>query len=189
MTDGSFTITAAQLVVGAVLLGCGLWIRGVRSGKPGWKTALCVAAVTYSAWVLAVTVLPLTFGRPGFSMAADPDWRNSVNLVPLRTIRLYLRSSLVDVARVNLLENLALLAPLGCAVPLLWKRADSWLRVALVGALSATAIELLQFARRYVLGMAGRSVDIDDVILNTVGVMLGYALYRIVRALRKPLEQ
>lgn len=183
MTDVSLTIGAMPLLLGALLLAGFVGWRDVRRGARFGRTTLDVAAIVYFAGVLAVTVFPMVIGRPAFSMAADPGWRDSVNLVPFRTIELYLRSSLTGVARVNLLGNLALLAPMGLMLPLRWRRFGGWWRIALAGVVCATSIELLQFARKYVLGMPGRSVDVDDVILNTLGVLLAFTVFKVAQAL------
>jgi len=181
VTGTGYTLTAGPVMLGAFLLAAVAGIVTARRGASRSRTALVIAAVVYSAWVLALTVFPLTFGALAFNMSADPYWRNSVNLVPFRTIELYLTTDLVGVARINLLGNLALLAPMGFVAPALSRRLDGWWRIALLGLASAGAIELMQFARRYVLGMTGRSADIDDVILNALGALLGYALLRLVR--------
>lgn len=181
--DAEFTISAGPVMLGAFVLAALVGIRGARRGSRRSRIALEIAAVIYSAFVLVLTVFPLTFGTLAFNMSADPYWRNSVNLVPFRTIELYLTTSAVraGVRNANLLGNLLLLAPMGFVAPALSRRLDGWWRIAALGLMSAGAIELMQFARKYVLGMTGRSVDIDDVILNAAGALIGYALLRLVR--------
>lgn len=191
MSDGGYTLGPAPLMIGAVILALVVCAYRARKGNSHARVAAIGAFVVYVAGVLAMTVFPLHFGRPAFSMAADPLWRDSVNLVPFRTITLYLRSLLLDaqlsrpqlaaIARANLLGNLALLAPVGLLAPAVWPHVRRWWRVAMLGVVAATSIEALQFARRFVLGMAGRSIDIDDVLLNAVGALLGYAVFIIVR--------
>ena len=43
-------------------------------------------------------------------------------------------------------------------------------------------IELLQLVANAAVGVNYRSVDVDDVILNTIGALVGYALFLGVRA-------
>ena len=65
--------------------------------------------------------------------------------------------------------NIGMFVPIGFFTALLWKDA-TWYRCALVGFLSSGAIETVQL-------FVGRVSDIDDVILNTIGALLGYLLY------------
>ncbi len=181
--DVGYTLSAGPVLLGAFAIAVLVGMRGARRDARRSRIALEMAAVIYTAVVLALTVLPLTFGRFAFNMSADPYWRSSVNLVPFRTIELYLTSSYLGagIKGANLLGNLLLLTPAGFVAPALSRRLDGWWRIAVLGLVSAGAIEVMQFARKYVLGMTGRSVDIDDVILNAAGALIGYGLLRLVR--------
>lgn len=69
----------------------------------------------------------------------------------------------------NVLGNLAVFLPMGFFVPILKGPWTSAFRVALVCMILSLAIETLQYD-------SGRRVaDIDDVLLNTLGGILGYA--------------
>lgn len=82
----------------------------------------------------------------------------------------------------NLVGNTAMFIPTGIILPILYKRLNSFWKVTAAGALISLSIEILQ------LPFASRASDIDDVILNTCGVMIGYGIYalfkRIFRAKR-----
>ncbi|MBN2247327.1 MAG: VanZ family protein [Coriobacteriia bacterium] len=164
--------------LGAILVVHG-WLTGARRRT----IASRVFGVVYGSWVVSMTLLPFLPGPLGSGAGLDPYWRNSVNLVPGETIELYLTSDLGHVAWQNLLGNLLLLVPLGALGPLAWRKLDRWGRVIGAGLGISVSIEVLQFAKRFfdMTGMT-RSVDIDDVLLNTAGVAIGYATYRIVRA-------
>lgn len=146
--------------------------------------------VFYGAWVISMTLLPFEVAPPGSGVGLDPYWRESVNLVPLRTIRLYLESDLGRVAWGNLLGNLLLLVPLGALGPWAWRKLDRWGRILGTGLCVSLGIEALQFSKRFIDALRmTRSVDIDDVILNTAGVALGYGLFVTVRALGRALRR
>lgn len=86
-----------------------------------------------------------------------------------RTLRFYLdRPSLTEAAK-EIGGNVALLAPLGVLLPIVVSRLRGPIRIALVGGFLSLAIETVQ-------GMfvVGRAFDVDDVILNTAGVLLAY---------------
>ncbi|MCM3745544.1 VanZ family protein [Sporosarcina luteola] len=103
------------------------------------------------------------------------DRQSSVNLFPFRTIMNYFQaneyvSGWSSVSLVNLLGNLFVFSPIGIFVPLLWRRMDSFKAIGFVGFAVTCFIEGTQY-------FIGRSTDIDDIILNTIGVMIGYGLY------------
>lgn len=179
--SGTAFLVALALAVIVLLHG---WITHARRRA----IASRLFGVFYGAWVVSMTLLPFEVAPPGSGVGLDPYWRESVNLVPLRTIRLYLKSDLGRVAWQNLLGNLLLLVPLGALGPWAWRRLDRWGRILGAGLCVSLGIEALQFSKRFIdaLGTT-RSVDIDDVLLNTAGVALGYTAFVVVRAIGRAL--
>lgn len=66
--------------------------------------------------------------------------------------------------------NVILFLPLGFLAPLLWSFWRQENRVVLLGFAVSLAIELLQM-------FCGRATDVDDLLMNTIGAMLGYLLF------------
>jgi glycopeptide antibiotics resistance protein len=100
-----------------------------------------------------------------------------VNFVPLRTILELARPEHVTQATRQLAGNVVLFVPFGVLLPIIWTRFRSMGQVLLAAVLASSAIEMLQL----VLGLTGllsRSVDVDDVILNTLGAALGWMVWR-----------
>ena len=94
-----------------------------------------------------------------------------VNFVPFKTIRSYLKySSGSENTMVNIAGNIFMFVPWGLGLPLLWRKCRSVWKVMLASVMLPIFIEFCQL-------FIGRSVDIDDVILNFVGGMLGGLLY------------
>ncbi|MES2436618.1 MAG: VanZ family protein [Patescibacteria group bacterium] len=96
---------------------------------------------------------------------------NPANFIPFKTILPYLfgHRGLV-IAGINLVGNIILLVPLGFLIPLIYKNI-TWKKSFLIAAASGLIIEVLQ-----VLLQVG-IFDIDDVILNAFGFMIGYWIY------------
>ena len=76
----------------------------------------------------------------------------------------------------NFAGNLLLLLPMGVLLPLLWAKFRSLKKLVMIGVTVSLAIELTQLIFAY-FGLGIRTPDIDDVILNTIGAMIGYSLY------------
>ena len=80
----------------------------------------------------------------------------------------------------NVFGNIMMFVPTGIVLPVLYKRLDNFFKVAGTGLLISLEIEILQ------LPFADRTSDVDDLILNTLGVVIGYVLFVIVRYAKKP---
>ena len=70
--------------------------------------------------------------------------------------------------------NIGIFLPVGFFVSLLWRK-PSWWRAILVGLFCSCGIEFVQI-------FALRRTDVDDILLNTMGALLGHILYRVFRA-------
>ncbi|MFI9802882.1 VanZ family protein [Streptomyces sp. NPDC052301] len=93
------------------------------------------------------------------------------NLHPGRSLKDYLEHAQVRDAIRQIGGNLLLGVPFGILVPVLAPRARGMFRVAALTALVMLTVELVQGAL-----ITGRAFDIDDVILNTAGALLGWLL-------------
>ncbi|MET8164262.1 VanZ family protein [Streptomyces sp. NPDC057456] len=93
------------------------------------------------------------------------------NLRPGDSLRAYLDQPELRDAVKQIGGNILLGVPFGVLVPVVAPRARGVLRVLL---LTATVMLLVEFAQGAV--VTGRAFDIDDVILNTTGALIGYLL-------------
>lgn len=71
------------------------------------------------------------------------------------------------------LGNLLLYIPFGLFVPLLWNKAKGW-RTPVLGFVLCLSIETIQL-------FIDRSLDANDLILNTAGAAVGYGLFALLR--------
>ena len=102
-----------------------------------------------------------------------------INLVPLDTLKLYGKlmhsnsAYLVRHAYINLIGNVVMFIPLGVFLPQIWPKLRSFFKVLLLAILVVLLVEGLQYLT------ALGSCDVDDVILNIPGVMLGFIFWRL----------
>lgn len=83
----------------------------------------------------------------------------------------------------NLLGNIILFLPLGILVPTLVTKGKGIVTLS-AGLLLSGLIEIGQF-----LVLSSRRADIDDIILNVLGAMIGYGIFRILNEIKgKPYE-
>lgn len=101
-----------------------------------------------------------------------------VNIVPLETIRGALRYGLDWQPGRVLLGNVLAFAPFGVFLPVIWPRWRSLISIVAAGLAISLALETVQLAASMLIGAPYRVADIDDIIINVLGVALGYGLYR-----------
>lgn len=138
-------------------------------------------------------MLWLLFDRSG-AIPGVPYWQqvsDNLNLIPFRTIGNYADILLrreyymekweaaaiyywqARQAVINLAGNVVMFVPLGFFVSAVWEKCRSFFRTVLCAAGMIVTVELLQLVT--LLG----SCDVDDLILNLVGVAVGYGLFRL----------
>lgn len=79
--------------------------------------------------------------------------------------------------KMNVIGNVAMFIPVGITLPFCFKKLNNPIKVTLVGFCYAVFIEISQ------LPLYQRCTDIDDVILNTTGVIIGSIVYFLVKVI------
>ena len=99
-----------------------------------------------------------------------------VNLIPL--VNLFDYESKRDLL-LNVIGNTAMFVPSGIVLPVVYKGLNTHRKVISAGIGISLCIEILQ------LPFYDRVSDIDDLILNTIGVIVGYGIYTLLQCVRK----
>ena len=98
-----------------------------------------------------------------------PFW---MNLKPFTFV-----NDFYDGWKTNVIGNIAMFIPVGIVWPFCFKKLNNPIKVTLVGFCYAVFIEISQ------LPLYQRCTDIDDVILNTTGVIIGSIVYFLVKVI------
>ncbi len=175
-----------------IILGviCYLIVRGILIGTKNkkhviwWKEIVSFLFVVYICMVVAVTLFPLPIGFP----SNIENLNRSVNIIPFASIikdinqigSAYDGDALFMIGLIvrNVGGNILLLMPLGFLAPILWDKYKKFKNTILLGFTISVSIELLQLIQSLFSGV-GRITDIDDVICNVIGCILGYFIYKI----------
>lgn len=104
----------------------------------------------------------------------NADWLRQVNLVPL------IGMPTIELSE-QFLGNILLGIPFGLGLPFVLGRAG--LIIVGLGAVFSIAVEAGQFLINVVYGFNYRFIDINDAILNFVGVLVGLAGFYVIRLL------
>jgi glycopeptide antibiotics resistance protein len=136
------------------------------SKAAGYIRAVMTALfILYLLLLVYLTLLSDHYNRRSFF--------RSINFVPFRTITNYLGAKINnDIIVTNLLGNIAAFVPMGFLVPFISKRVNKFYRVFLIAAGASMVIEVLQYV------LAAGAADVDDLILNSAGGLLGYLIYK-----------
>ncbi|MEU6196190.1 VanZ family protein [Streptomyces sp. NPDC047061] len=126
--------------------------------------AMTCAFVAMVAFAVVLAQLTLDPSPASVSIA-------HTNLHPGATLRIYLDQPAFRDAVKQIGGNVLLGVPFGILVPVLAPGARGVLRVLLLTAIVMLLVEMAQGAL-----VAGRAFDVDDVILNTTGALVGWLL-------------
>jgi glycopeptide antibiotics resistance protein len=122
-----------------------------------------------AAWLVGALAFTLRAAHP------LPGQVVTDNAIPFTTIRIYLDNLDSGFWVSQAAGNLLLFLPLGLFGPVALPWLSRWWRVLLVAFLFSASIEVAQ------LFVPDRSADVDDVMLNVTGALLGYWLLGILR--------
>lgn len=168
---GFFTV----FYIGILVLKC---LRGKNVFDIRFQITKFILA-EYLFCVLAVTLLPI------YIQLGEPvQWSDTtINFIPFHFVKDYTQliemdSFYLKVAVKNLLGNVVLFVPFGFLVPIVYEKFQSAKNVVWLSAVCSGLIELIQLVEMN-FGLAFRMTDIDDIILNVLGSIIGYYLYRI----------
>jgi glycopeptide antibiotics resistance protein len=120
----------------------------------------------YLMGVVSVVVFPFPISIP------NPDFKLRVNLFPFR----FGDCSFLVLCIRNIYENILLTIPFGFGINFIARVKPGnvvWLAIAV-----GLTFEITQLVISLIFKSAFRAVDINDVILNATGVVLGYGIYR-----------
>jgi len=157
--SASYAILFPVLLIGQYLMLRKSKGEGIIRGKAfflGWQifafVLICIFYITDASGILDMGGVNGQIFHPD-KINLIPFWRWRQNLDPK-----------------GLVLNILLFVPIGILLPLLWQRFQRWYAVVLTGAGLSLLIELSQL-------FTYRVTDIDDLMMNTLGALVGYISY------------
>ncbi|WP_224241501.1 VanZ family protein [Hyalangium gracile] len=165
---------------GVVIL---LWYLRTRHRLTVGRLIAVAMFAVYLLMVSSYTIFPLRFDSAYIeAFRSQTRLLDGVKLVPFRDMSLrYLTS-------VQGWGNLVLGIPWGFLYPFVVP-VLGWRAIARSGACFSAAIELTQLAISVLYGFAYRVTDINDFLLNVTGVLIGYALLRLLALIYRSLSR
>lgn len=118
----------------------------------------------YLCFVIDYTQFPIYTAESMRRVLGPLFWQNNFNLIPFKGFAL--ETSLL---------NILLTMPFGFGLPFVYK--TSFKRIVIASIVIGVIIESLQLIIGLINGFTFRIVDINDVIFNFIGSMIGYAIF------------
>ena len=111
---------------------------------------------------LYLNAMYIVVGVPGSQYIV---WDPTINLIPFQD---FSSSNVLGMAL-----NGVMFAPLGFLLPLIFERYRHWGRTLAAGFLTSLTVELIQL-------FTFRATDVDDLIMNTLGALVGFLLAKLI---------
>src|SRR5690606_29547924 len=132
--------------------------------------------VLYLTGVASQTIVPefviINDQLQAVDLGFNPD---RINLEPFNKIietQILVENGNISYLFIEVFGNICMFIPIGFFLPLLWKRFKNPFLTVIVCLLISFGIETIQL-------ILPRGTDVDDIILNTSGGLIGYILYSV----------
>ena len=162
-----FTIESRVVLIPLAILGLiTLLVWSFR--KKHVKAAQTILLLSFGIYLLGVlhfVFFPIDVNLGKY--ANQVPWWRTINFIPILTIDVY-----------SFVLNVVMFLPFGCYLPFL-KPSITKKEVLKLGLQFSQILELIQLLVRTTLG-SGRSTDVNDLLANAFGALLGFLLVRFV---------
>ena len=192
MASGSFfgyflQVLPISLITGAVYaVWRAAYLRRKKRKTDFGKELFLTVFVCYLSGLFNLLLLPINFWLTVFDGVLTGVWRQPgrffhyAEIIRVPFIVKYCRGEAAATSRAigMLVGNFLMFVPFGFCLPLLTKKVNIK-SIFFIAALTPLAVELLQY-------IPGRSLDVDDLICNFLGILIGFfAAYPLIRRRRK----
>lgn len=143
--------------------------KGIKITRQlGYLGLICSFFIVLIATILFIPIIN-TFTNLTFNLGSN------LNLIPFGWLR---EPDVINQIINEVLPNVIMLIPLGFFLPIVFKKMRKIYNTAIIVFLTTVSVELIQY-------FVGRSTDIDDIILNILGGIIGYGIFIVFNRLFK----
>lgn len=151
--------------------------------KKGNRRAIYISRILFLVYlVVLIWLIVFKYPIPVLKSIMD-EWElgnakmgvATANLTPFKTIQMYIKYYHSLNGFDNLFGNVLVFVPLGVLIPSAFRNADRWWEILLHSFWLSLCLELFQLVSHF------GAFDVDDIILNTLGGILGFGVFLIIR--------
>lgn len=167
-----------EIFIGTYLIICTIFYFFYRR-KNRYCNYWCIAAlILYIFALIKITVFPIYIFEENYVQKLQNEFSLSpYQIIPFKTIKNCL---LTSAWKVQIIGNILLLMPIPLFIGFLSKN-FSIKKTLLAGIFTSISIELIQFITNVITQFPNRVADIDDILLNTVGIILGSIVFLVIK--------
>lgn len=137
------------------------------------KKILISLFIVYMTVVVSITIFPVII-LPNVMLIHD----KSIILIPFTTIIDFFTNAALETIILQIFGNIIMTIPYGIFIPFIVKR-KRWYHYLMYTLALPLAIELTQLIICVSTNSFYRTFDVDDIILNSIGIIIGYGVYKI----------
>lgn len=154
-----------------------LW--GIKNKYSFGKHIVIFMFSLYIGFVISLTIFPLPFQKEVIEMNQQAKYMHN-NFIPFKSICQLIKTGNMYIIIRNILGNIALFMPLGFILPLISKRKLTIKSISIIGLMSSIGVEFIQYCISLILGYTYKITDVDDIILNFIGAILGFIALKLI---------
>ena len=150
-----------------------IYIRKNKISYNWYHEIVLLFFIIFVVGLSSQTIIPkFEFGINGFIIISNRV--HETNLIPFKVLietyeEVFLNNN-INYFIINFLGNIIMFIPFGFIIPLLWNISNR--RVIIIGFCISLFIEISQL-------FLSRGTDVDDLILNTLGVLFGLIIFKL----------
>lgn len=122
-------------------------------------------------YVLYLNAMLIIVGVPDFTYIT---WNPTINLIPFQD---FCKSNIL-----GMVLNIVMFVPFGFFLPILFERYQKWFHTLTAGIIMSLLIEVMQL-------YTFRASDIDDLLMNTLGTVVGFCVAKLFLRHRKMVDE
>ena len=154
-----------------------LWVVvSIKKKIPYDKIIIVAVFIFYMATLIGATFFPIKFDVS--QTKSYDDLSHRLQLIPFGSTIEFIHSSSPYNTFVQIAGNIVMTVPFGFLLPFVHKFKRKYPYV-LSAVLLPLCIETTQFTIGILIGRLYRTADVDDLIFNFTGIMIGFALYKL----------
>ncbi|WP_163652199.1 VanZ family protein [Listeria sp. PSOL-1] len=170
------TFSVLVIAIAIVIYLCFFLVRWIHKKEKIENIIFKTCLYVYSCGVIKYTLFPVLISSQLLKDRAEDITGPFFNLIPFHTINeiFSIRINIESIMQIVL--NIVLFVPLGILLPLCFNKI-SWKTVFLIGLSTSICIELIQLMQNIIYQAPFKFTDIDDIMLNVFGNVIGYVLF------------
>lgn len=134
----------------------------------------------YIGCVISVAFFPIPIQKEAIRLLKETNYIENVYM-PFHDIIGMINTRNIHTITRNIAGNILMFMPFGFLISIVKRKHFSFLMISLYGIIASSSIEILQVVIGFMIGVRYKIFSIDDIILNTLGTVLGYICFCLLR--------